>query len=267
MVGRTDARRAPPRTGARPPAGLAPARRRHSDSQRLLVSPAGLDCVRPPSPRVRTSVRRHGARGRNQRRPVRVALAGTGAHVHRGPAICPGCRVRGSLDAGATRARDARGADRSFAASALVWRRTDGGDARPRGDNSGIRRGRRCSGRGLTRTAAAPDAAARRAADGPLEGMADLSGSACGSRRRSRPAARAAPALIHSQTRKDRPMTRITLCVAMIAALAAPAAAQTGRISGVLTDETGAVLPAVEVRALQRDETGETTRSVVTDRT
>jgi TonB family protein len=62
-------------------------------------------------------------------------------------------------------------------------------------------------------------------------------------------------------------MARITLCLAMVAALAAPAAAQTGRISGVLTDETGAVLPGVNVLARQRDETGETTRSVVTDGT
>jgi len=57
----------------------------------------------------------------------------------------------------------------------------------------------------------------------------------------------------------------MTLCLAMVAALAAPALAQTGGISGTLTDETGAVLPGVEIRALLRDESGETTRSVVTD--
>jgi TonB family protein len=51
----------------------------------------------------------------------------------------------------------------------------------------------------------------------------------------------------------------------MIAVLAAPAAAQSGRVSGSLTDPSGAVLPAVEVRALLRDENGETVRSVITD--
>ena len=60
-------------------------------------------------------------------------------------------------------------------------------------------------------------------------------------------------------------MVRIFLGMGLVAALAAPAAAQTGRVSGSLTDETGAVLPAVEVRALLRDGNGETTRSVVTD--
>ena len=60
-------------------------------------------------------------------------------------------------------------------------------------------------------------------------------------------------------------MFRITLCLAMVAFLAAPAAAQTGRVSGVLTDETGAVLPGVEIRGLLRDESGETTRSVITN--
>ena len=60
-------------------------------------------------------------------------------------------------------------------------------------------------------------------------------------------------------------MFRITLCLAMVALLAAPAAAQTGHMSGVVSDETGAVVPGVEVRALLRDESGETTRSVVTN--
>lgn len=60
-------------------------------------------------------------------------------------------------------------------------------------------------------------------------------------------------------------MFRITLGLAMIAALAAPAAAQSGRVSGVLSDETGAVVPGVEIRALLRDDSGETTRSVVTN--
>jgi TonB family protein len=60
-------------------------------------------------------------------------------------------------------------------------------------------------------------------------------------------------------------MARITLCLALLAALAAPAAAQTGRVYGSLTDETGAVLPGVEVRASLRDENGETLRTVVTD--
>jgi len=57
----------------------------------------------------------------------------------------------------------------------------------------------------------------------------------------------------------------MTLCLAILAALAAPAAAQTGRVYGSLTDPSGAVLPAVEVRALLRDTNGETVRSVVTD--
>ena len=60
-------------------------------------------------------------------------------------------------------------------------------------------------------------------------------------------------------------MVRITLCLAMIAALAAPAAAQSGRVYGSLTDPSGAVLPAVEVRATLRDDNGETVRSVLTD--
>lgn len=62
-------------------------------------------------------------------------------------------------------------------------------------------------------------------------------------------------------------MSRLALGLAMLLALAAPAAAQGGRVYGSLTDESGAVLPAVEVRALLRDESGETTRSVVTDAT
>ena len=60
-------------------------------------------------------------------------------------------------------------------------------------------------------------------------------------------------------------MLRITLCLAVIGILATPAAAQTGRVAGALTDETGGVLPGVEVRALMRDDSGETTRSVVTN--
>jgi TonB family protein len=59
-------------------------------------------------------------------------------------------------------------------------------------------------------------------------------------------------------------MPRLALGFAMLLALAAPAAAQ-GRVYGSLTDESGAVLPAVEVRALLRDESGETSRSVLTD--
>ncbi len=60
-------------------------------------------------------------------------------------------------------------------------------------------------------------------------------------------------------------MLRITHGLALVAALATPAAAQSGRISGSLTDPSGAVLPGVEVRALLRDANGETTRSVVSD--
>ena len=60
-------------------------------------------------------------------------------------------------------------------------------------------------------------------------------------------------------------MVRITLAVALLAALAAPVAAQTGRVSGVVTDPSGAVLPAVELRAMQRNSGGETTHSVKTD--
>ena len=60
-------------------------------------------------------------------------------------------------------------------------------------------------------------------------------------------------------------MARMTLCLAILAALATPAAAQTGRVYGSLTDPSGAVLPAVEVRALLRDANGETVRSVLTD--
>jgi TonB family protein len=60
-------------------------------------------------------------------------------------------------------------------------------------------------------------------------------------------------------------MTRITLGLALLLALAAPAAAQSGRIHGVVADQSGAVLPAVEIRATMRDNSGETTRSVKTD--
>ena len=60
-------------------------------------------------------------------------------------------------------------------------------------------------------------------------------------------------------------MTRITLCLALMLGVTGPAAAQSGRVYGVVADESGAVLPAVEVRAAMRDGTGETTRSVVTD--
>ena len=60
-------------------------------------------------------------------------------------------------------------------------------------------------------------------------------------------------------------MARLTLAVALLTALAAPAAAQTARISGVVADPSGAVLPAVEIRAMQRNSSGETTHSVVTD--
>jgi TonB family protein len=60
-------------------------------------------------------------------------------------------------------------------------------------------------------------------------------------------------------------MTRITVGLALFLALAAPAAAQSGRIHGVVVDSSGAVLPAVEIRAGMRDSSGETTRSVTTD--
>jgi TonB family protein len=60
-------------------------------------------------------------------------------------------------------------------------------------------------------------------------------------------------------------MSRLTLCLAIVVALAAPAAAQSGHLAGAITDQTGAVLPGVEVRAVLRDTSGETTRSVVTD--
>jgi TonB family protein len=60
-------------------------------------------------------------------------------------------------------------------------------------------------------------------------------------------------------------MARITLCFLLLAALAAPAAAQTGRVYGVLVDPTGGVLPGVEVRAVLKDRNGETTRSRPTD--
>jgi len=60
-------------------------------------------------------------------------------------------------------------------------------------------------------------------------------------------------------------MTRIALSLAFLIAVAAPAAAQSGHISGVLSDPSGAVLPGVQVRAAMKDNTGETTRTVHTD--
>src|SRR5215203_5956197 len=60
-------------------------------------------------------------------------------------------------------------------------------------------------------------------------------------------------------------MTRIAFCLALMLAVAGPAAAQSGRVYGVVADESGAVLPAVQVRASLRDTAGETTRTVVTD--
>jgi TonB family protein len=53
--------------------------------------------------------------------------------------------------------------------------------------------------------------------------------------------------------------------LALILALAAPAAAQTGRVSGVVTDPSGAVLPAVQIQATMKDGAGETIRSILTD--
>jgi periplasmic protein TonB len=64
---------------------------------------------------------------------------------------------------------------------------------------------------------------------------------------------------------KGRIMVRITLCLALVIGLAAPAVAQTGRVYGVVADESGGVLPAVEIRATMIDGGGETIRSVATD--
>lgn len=60
-------------------------------------------------------------------------------------------------------------------------------------------------------------------------------------------------------------MVRMTLLLALVMGLAASATAQTGRVSGSATDQSGAVLPAVEVRATMKDSGGETIRRVVTD--
>jgi protein TonB len=60
-------------------------------------------------------------------------------------------------------------------------------------------------------------------------------------------------------------MVRFILGGVLVCALAAPAAAQSARVIGTVTDPSGAVLPAVDVRATMRDATGETTRSVATD--
>jgi TonB family protein len=62
-------------------------------------------------------------------------------------------------------------------------------------------------------------------------------------------------------------MSRTTLCLILLAALALPgaASAQSARIQGTFTDETGGALPAVEVRAVKRDGSGETIRSTATD--
>lgn len=59
-------------------------------------------------------------------------------------------------------------------------------------------------------------------------------------------------------------MTRIAIGFLALVALAAPAAAQ-NRVTGAISDPSGAVLPAVQVRASMKDANGETTRSVVTD--
>ena len=60
-------------------------------------------------------------------------------------------------------------------------------------------------------------------------------------------------------------MPRISLCVALLLALVGPVSAQTGRVFGAVTDPSGAVLPAVEVRAVMRDASGQTIRTVATD--
>jgi len=60
-------------------------------------------------------------------------------------------------------------------------------------------------------------------------------------------------------------MVRISLSLALVLGLAASAAAQTGRVFGSITDQSGAVLPAVEVKATMKDSGGETIRNVVSD--
>jgi TonB family protein len=60
-------------------------------------------------------------------------------------------------------------------------------------------------------------------------------------------------------------MIRLTHALALVLALAAPAAAQTGRMYGIVTDPSGAVLPAVQIQATMKDGAGETIRSVPTD--
>jgi TonB family protein len=60
-------------------------------------------------------------------------------------------------------------------------------------------------------------------------------------------------------------MVRIIFCLALVMALAAPAAAQSSRIHGSVTDQSGAVLPAVEVKATMTNGSDETIRRVATD--
>ena len=60
-------------------------------------------------------------------------------------------------------------------------------------------------------------------------------------------------------------MVRTTLCLAVVIGFAPAATAQTGRVSGVVTDPTGAVLPAVQIQAMLKDGAGETTRTIASD--
>jgi TonB family protein len=60
-------------------------------------------------------------------------------------------------------------------------------------------------------------------------------------------------------------MARLALCVALLVALAGPAAAQSGHVFGTVFDPSGAVLPGVAVRAVLSDASGVTTRSRATD--
>jgi protein TonB len=60
-------------------------------------------------------------------------------------------------------------------------------------------------------------------------------------------------------------MIRMWIGIAVMVAAATPAAAQTGHIAGVARDPSGGVLPGVQVRAVTKDDTGETARTVRTD--
>src|SRR5215207_2345589 len=95
--------------------------------------------------------------------------------------------------------------------------------------------------------------------------MAYISQSACRARGGSRVPAGILAATTFLRCVKGRHMTRTLSVGALLLALAAPATAQSGRVFGVVADPSGAILPAVEIRATMRDATGETTRSVVTD--